>query len=134
MQNFKELLKAAKENWQFKAEEQKLNLALAFNKYMKKLNWNNADLARELGTSRAYITKIMRGDQNLSIDKITEIADALGADAHFHLSEKGTTGQWLEFASVANKNRDFKKSYAANQQYAGSNLITFEDYTVDNAA
>ena len=134
MQNFKELLKVAKENWQFKAEEQKLNLALAFNQYMKRLGWNNADLARELGSSRAYITKIMRGDQNLTIDKITEIADALGADAHFHLSEKGAKGQWLEFANVANKNMEFKKSFASNQQYSGSNLINFEDYTSVNAA
>lgn len=86
MQNFKELLKATKENRQFKAQEHKFNLALAFSQYMKKRGQNNADLARELGTSRAYITKIMCGDQNLSIDKITEIASVLGADAHFHLS------------------------------------------------
>ena len=134
MQNFKELLKTAKENWQFKAEEHKLNLALAFSQYMKKLGWNNADLARELGTSRAYITKIMRGDQNLSIDKITEIANALGADAHFHLTEKGVTGQWLQVVSVANKNKEFKRSNAANHDYSSNNLIKFEDYTSVNAA
>lgn len=134
MQNFKELLQLAKGNWQFKAEEHKLSLALAFNQYMKKLGWNNADLARELGTSRAYITKIMRGDQNLSIDKITEIADALGADAHFHLTEKGATGQWLEIVGIAKQNKEFMKSNATNQGYAASNLINFEDYTSVNAA
>jgi transcriptional regulator with XRE-family HTH domain len=134
MQNFKGLLKAAKAKWQFKAEEHKLNIASSFYEYMKKMNWSNADLARELGTSRAYITKIMRGDQNLSIDKITEIADALGADMHFHLTDKGATGQWLAVVGAANRKIDFKTVNSANSHYLGNNLINFEEYTSVNAA
>lgn len=135
MKNFKELLQSTIGSWQFKAEEHKLSLAHAFNQHMKKLSWNNADLARELGTSRAYITKIMRGDQNLSIDKITEIADALGADAHFYLSNKGATGQWLEVVASTNKKiKGVESNTAANQTYAGANLINFGDYVSVDAA
>ncbi len=72
---------------------------------MKKLGWDNADLARELGASSAYIIKIVRGDQNLSIDKLSEIVNSSGADANFNLGEKRATSQWLELARVANKNK-----------------------------
>jgi transcriptional regulator with XRE-family HTH domain len=134
MQNFKDLLKAAKAKWQFKAEEHKLNIASSFHEYMKKLNWSNADLARELGTSRAYITKIMRGDQNLSIDKITEIADALGADVHIHLTDKGATGQWLEVVGAANRKIGFTALKSANSNYSATNLVNFEEYASVDAA
>ena len=45
---------------------------------MKKHNVKKAELARRLGKSRAYITKILQGNANFTLDTLVQIARALG--------------------------------------------------------
>ena len=47
------------------------------------------DLARELGTSKSSISRIESGRQNVSVDYIEAIAQALGMQAEFKLEEPG---------------------------------------------
>lgn len=44
------------------------------------------DLARLLGKSPAYVTKILRGNTNFTLDSMVRIAQALGAEFHPQLS------------------------------------------------
>lgn len=39
---------------------------------------SNSELAKRLGTSRSYITKLLRGCQNLTLDSLARIAFSLG--------------------------------------------------------
>ena len=47
--------------------------------WMQQKGWSKADLAREMGVSQAYITKIMKGNANFTLASMTRIARVLGA-------------------------------------------------------
>ena len=47
--------------------------------WMQKKGWSKADLAREMGVSQAYITKIMKGNANFTLASMTKLARVLGA-------------------------------------------------------
>ncbi len=46
--------------------------------YMDTNNLSKADLAKELGFSRSYITQILNGEFNFSIKKLIELSLAIG--------------------------------------------------------
>ncbi len=56
----------------------KLEFVVSINKSMKEKNISKSDLARLIGKSPAYITKIMSGDVNLTIESMVMIARAVG--------------------------------------------------------
>ena len=46
----------------------------------------NAELARRVGVSPAYITKVFRGPSNLSIETLAKLADAVGGEVRLRLA------------------------------------------------
>jgi|SRR6056297_3338887 len=52
---------------------------------MEKEGLSKADVARALGVSRPYITKILSGDQNLTIKKFADLAWACNTRVRFDL-------------------------------------------------
>lgn len=57
---------------------------------------SRAELARRLGTSPAYVTKILRGNANFTLDSLARIARALGGEFHFHLAPMGAETRWYD--------------------------------------
>jgi transcriptional regulator with XRE-family HTH domain len=82
--------------WEGKAETSKMKFAFKITDILKHNNMSNKDLADKLETSNAYVTKILRGDQNFSIESMHKIAGALNAELSFHLSPKGSKVRWFE--------------------------------------
>ena len=108
--NFKEIREKLLSTWSGKAENAKMDFAFQMTDLMKAKCISNKTLADKLKTSAAYITKVLRGDQNLSIEGIYKIADALDADVHLKMVDKHSqslhtlnarTGQWIE--SISNQ-------------------------------
>jgi transcriptional regulator with XRE-family HTH domain len=60
---------------------------------------SRAELARRLGTSRAYITKFLGGDANFTLQTMTKIAMALGAAVHVHVASQDATVRWIDHSS-----------------------------------
>jgi transcriptional regulator with XRE-family HTH domain len=52
---------------------------------MKSRGLTRTALAEKLGTSPAYITKILRGDTNFTLESIARIAQALDCEINFEL-------------------------------------------------
>lgn len=63
---------------EFWAGVAKFEFMVAINKVMTDKKISKSDLARLIGKSPAYITKIMSGDCNLTIESMVMIARALG--------------------------------------------------------
>ena len=82
--------------WQGKAEASKMKFAFRITDLLKRNSMSNKDLADKLYTSNAYVTKMLRGDQNFSIESMHKIADALDAEFCFHLSPKGSSVRWFD--------------------------------------
>lgn len=55
---------------------------------MREQDISNAELARRLEKSRAYVTKILQGTANFTIESLVKIALALGCEWEFQLTPK----------------------------------------------
>ena len=72
---------------------------------MEDQNVSRAELARRLGTSRAYITRLLGGNTNFTLMTMVRVALALDSRVRVHLAQKGFQTKWL----------DHKAAWAAGQ-------------------
>src|SRR5882762_434089 len=56
-----------------------------------------AELARRLNTSRANVTKLLRGDARLNLVTMAKVAMALNAVVHVHVSDRYATTRWRDY-------------------------------------
>ncbi len=80
---------ARTEEAKMRAEKRKANrawlkmsqdIALAIHYYLRKSGSTQKELADKLGVSTAYVTKLMRGNENLTVETICKLQDALGEE------------------------------------------------------
>jgi transcriptional regulator with XRE-family HTH domain len=65
---------------------------------MKEQKISRAELARRMGTSRAYITKLLSGDANFTLQTMVKLALAVGGVLHLHISDKDVATRWQDKA------------------------------------
>jgi transcriptional regulator with XRE-family HTH domain len=59
----------------------------AVTRRMEERGVSRAELARRLGTSQAYVTKVFRGNVNFTLATLVKLARATGAEVRIELSE-----------------------------------------------
>ena len=73
-------------------EGQAEHVAVAFlaqvNARMQDQGISNVELARRMGTSPAYITRLFRGSANLSVQTMVKLAQAVGATLQLELAKE----------------------------------------------
>ncbi len=57
---------------------------------------SRAELARRLGTSRAYVTKLLGGNANFTLETMTKVAMALGTVVHVHVAPQNAVVRWKD--------------------------------------
>lgn len=72
-----EILERARRHPEYEAEGLKLKVADALITLMDERGISRSELARKAGTSPAYITKVLRGYENLSLETLAKFAFAL---------------------------------------------------------
>lgn len=70
------------------AEGLKLDFAEEVGRLMEEQKVSRAELARRLGTSPAYVTKILHWTANLTLTSMSKIALAFGSRVHLSLAPK----------------------------------------------
>jgi len=80
----------------FRTELAILDVAAEIDAALARSGLSRAELARRLGTSRAYVTKILRGNANFTLDSLVRISDALGGELRLRIVPRGTTRSWTE--------------------------------------
>lgn len=63
---------------------------------MEEQNVSRAELARRLGTSRAYVTKLLGGNANFTLETMTKVAMAFGCTVHVHVADQKATTRWID--------------------------------------
>ncbi len=63
---------------------------------MEEQNVSRAELARRMGTSRAYITKLLGGDANFTLLTMVKLSMAVGGALHLHISDREATTRWQD--------------------------------------
>ncbi len=75
LKNFKEEAQKQDRYW---VEKTKLDFAMNLERQRKANNLPYAAIAKELNTTAAYISKVFRGDSNLTIESMVKLARATG--------------------------------------------------------
>lgn len=76
--SFKDTFKPAEEQDEFWAELAILEFTSQLNRLMQEKNISKVELARLLGTSPAYVTKVFRGDANFTMRSMVKLSRVLG--------------------------------------------------------
>ena len=61
---------------------------------MKEKKVSRAELARRIGTSRAYITKLLAGGANFTLTTMVKLAMALDGAVHVHIADQRARTRW----------------------------------------
>lgn len=65
---------------------------------MEVLGMSRSALARQIGSSPAYITQLLRGEENLTAKTMAKLARAVGSVVRVHLAPVGAYTVWLDAA------------------------------------
>lgn len=79
-QRFAALAERMREDETYKVEAAKHRISTRIEDLMRERDINKAELARRLGKSRAYISKLLRGGENLTIESLVRIGQVLGCE------------------------------------------------------
>lgn len=63
---------------------------------MEEQGVTRAELARRMGTSRAYITKMLGGNANFTLLTMVKLAMVLDGAVHIHISDKRAVTRWRD--------------------------------------
>lgn len=138
-------LNAAKKTDGYWMSAAKLDFALAIEHQRKKTNKSYAEVAAALETSPAYISKVFRGDANLTIDSMVKLARSLGCNLDLHLKDINEIEIVQPFQIEGTKsviNRNAFAAFIADQDgmqtgtfnLPNSGLQTSNDHIYENAA
>ena len=76
-------------------ESAKLDFAMALEKQIRLAGLSYASLAKKIGSSAAYISKIFRGDTNMTIETMVKLTRASGARLNIEIvSEAVAARHW----------------------------------------
>lgn len=86
MYSIKKQVENAKKTSIFWAEDAKMDFIDKISTLMLEQKVSRSELARRVGTSPAYVTKVLGGHLNLSIDSMSKFAFALGLKVEFNFT------------------------------------------------
>ena len=68
---------------------------------MEEKKISKAELARRMGTSRAYITRLLGGDANFTLGTMVKLALAVDGSLVVRIADKGAVPQWENAPAAA---------------------------------
>lgn len=104
MKSISELKRERKNGLDYWVESAKLDFMIEINEQIKHQKISKAQLAESISCSQAYISKVMRGDANFTIETMVKIARALNSKLCIHLAQQHQDIQWLGVVSNAKRN------------------------------
>ena len=93
---FKQLFEAARNRLAYHVEGVILEFTEKIVARMETEGVTNAELAKRLDASPAYVTKVLRGSTNFTLETMVKISRALNTDLRVHLQPVGTKTQWVD--------------------------------------
>ncbi len=110
-------------------ESAKLDFAMALENQIRLAGISYATLAKKIGTSAAYISKVFRGDTNMTIETMVKLSRASGARLKIEIVSEAVVAQrW------GNKVIPFPVTRSASQITAVCTTVTeFADHLASNS-
>lgn len=95
-QTFAQLFNAARSSITYKVENVIIELTEQIVDMMKTIGISKSDLALKMGATAPYITKLLGGKTNFTVESIVKVADALNCDVEVRLVPKTKAADWIE--------------------------------------
>lgn len=79
---------------------------------MEQKNISNSDLARLLNVKPSHVTKLLKGNNNFTIDTMVKIAEVLNCHFRCHLEPADCKTHWIDISSkqITSKSTQFDKT------------------------
>jgi transcriptional regulator with XRE-family HTH domain len=87
--SFSALFTAAQAHDEYWTERASLRFTEELTRWMEQQGLSRTDLAERIGSSQAYITKILKGNVNFTLASMVKLTRALGADLRIELTSAG---------------------------------------------
>jgi transcriptional regulator with XRE-family HTH domain len=110
---YEEMTKEFDNDPDYWAEGLKLDFAEEVGRLMEEQKVSRAELARRLGTSPAYVTKILHWTANLTLTSMSKIALAFGSRVHLNLAPKNAPPGKRAAAVPASRRRGRQREFVA---------------------
>ena len=85
---FQNELETVRKTFKYRLERILIQLGEDICRLMRDQQISRADVAERLGVSRAYVTKVLNGNPNLTIKTLLKLSDALGRELAIHFAPK----------------------------------------------
>lgn len=96
LERFRQFIHEARQSVDFWVDGPITEFAEDIWRLMEEQKVSRAELARRLGTSRAYVTKLLGGNANFTLQTMTKVAMALGATVHVHVADQKAITRWID--------------------------------------
>jgi transcriptional regulator with XRE-family HTH domain len=88
---FRDLVQQARQSAAYWATGIALDFAESVDRLMRNKGMSRTDLAKKLGTSLPYVTKVLRGEANFTLETMAKIAMAIDATVEVRLVDNETS-------------------------------------------
>ena len=130
--SFKKLFEKIEQTLSYKKEKARIDVTIELQSLMEKNGVTRAGLARKINKSNAYVTQILRGERNFTIDTMVELAEAFESNLSIHFSPKGqNTVDWYRVVQSAPDQRR-KPVHASASRFKRMKGLVSEDYQTPN--
>lgn len=92
----REMFREAEKTLEYNLEVSIIDFTEDLCRWMEEKGVSRAELARRIGTSPAYVTKILRGNSNFTLSSMVRIAMALESEVRIHLAPRGAMTRWID--------------------------------------
>jgi len=93
---FMQIFAEARQKESFWVEGVILDFTAELERLMKRQGMTNTKLSERLGTSKAYITKVFRGNANFTLQTMVKLSRAVGGNLHIHIADQEAQVHWFD--------------------------------------
>jgi len=110
------LLAKSRETLDYKIESARVDFIEEALGIMAQQGISKADLARHLGVSKPYVSKLLGGGENLTLESMVRLAETLGCSLSTHLTQAGFSPRWVDVSETTATRRIEAKPAKADYQ------------------
>ncbi|HQT95326.1 MAG TPA: helix-turn-helix transcriptional regulator [Thermoanaerobaculaceae bacterium] len=131
-ENYRAFVERVTASVEYKVDVAALEFVEDLVRRMSEAGVSQAELARRLAASEAYVSKVLRGDTNFTLATMVKLATAVGHELHVHIAPAGSSVQWFDVVTPAQgpqgwpRMANARRSSSANRPSGGA--VSFIDH------
>lgn len=93
---YRDFLKAARSRLGYWKSYSLLQFTVSLTRILRSDRVSGKKLAKRLGLSAQQVSKVLSGNENITVETMAKFAAAVDAVVHIHVAKKGVPVQWIE--------------------------------------